>query len=113
MSVLKKRIVQNALKHLAAHSPDISGPLVYKHTFEFAPEAIVHFPFKDQKNYLGSAIVKKQASAVLGIIQRGIVSLDEFDKFTTILNALGHEHRGRNIVRGDYDCIEVGLMRSL
>ena len=41
------------------------------------------------------------------------MNLDDFDKFTTILNALGHEHRGRNIVRSDYDCIEVGMMRSI
>lgn len=99
LSTLYVRIVQQSWKKLKRYPIDISGPLVYKHTFATTPEAIELFPFKDQKNYLQSAIVKKQTAAVVGIIGRACESLDNFEQIVTIFTALGEEHRTRNITR--------------
>jgi hemoglobin-like flavoprotein len=72
MTLLKKCIVQRSWKLLKKYPLEVSGPLLYRKMFELFPHALEYFPFKDQKNYLGSAIVKKQAAGVVGVIGRAI-----------------------------------------
>ena len=50
---------------------------------------------------------------MIGVIGRSIEGLDDFEKVCTILNALGVEHRGRKIIRENYDWIEVGLYKVI
>jgi len=113
LSTLYVRIVQQSWKKLKRYPIDISGPLVYKHMFTINPQAIELFPFKDQKNYLQSAIVKKQTAAVVGIIGRAAESLDNFEQIVTIFNALGEEHRTRHISRQNFNWVEEGIYGAI
>ena len=113
LTVLKKRVVQYSWQKIKRFPFETSGPLVYKFMFEKFPHAIELFPFKDQKNFLQSAIVKKQTAGVIGVIGRAIEQLDEFEKVLSILTALGVEHRERMISRQHYDYIKHGLFETI
>lgn len=74
----KKRIIERSWSLLMQIDTEVSGPVLYKHIFLAHPEALQYFPFKDQRNYLQSNIVKKQSSNVVGTIGRIVEGLDNF-----------------------------------
>jgi hypothetical protein len=59
MTIMQKRVLQYSSDKFFSHDLNTSGPLVFKHLFELFPASLQHFPFKNQKGFLQSAIVKK------------------------------------------------------
>ena len=92
---------------------DVVGPLVYKNLFEYAPDALQMFPYKDTKDFITSAIVKKQSASVLRVIGRGIENLQDFDSIQNVFHALGVEHKGREITQEHYDLLLEALKITL
>ena len=99
LTVLRQRIVQYSwkqVKHLLGEQCQL-GIEMFKHIFDIEPAALQLFPFKNQKNYMQSAQLKKHATGVIGTIGRAIESIDNLTMIIQVLKALGIEHETRNI----------------
>lgn len=105
----KLAILLQSWKLVKTLDPELVGYTLFEILFRKYPHILQHFPFKDQKNYLQSASVKKQTSAIVGLLGRCIESMVNFDNIVDTIIVMGEEHIERNIGRAHYDTLQDSI----
>ena len=108
-------LVQTTFAKVAAVGPEAAGRILFGHIFRIAPEAKGLFSFaKDEETmWLPGSRLEKHGARVVTTVGTAVSLLKDLDTLVPVLQKLGLQHVGYNVLPVHYDVVGQAFIATL
>eukprot|EP00439_Symbiodinium_sp_Y106_P056036 s1725_g7.t2 len=108
-------LVQTTFAKVAAVGPEAAGRILFGHIFRIAPEAKGLFSFaKDEETmWLPGSRLEKHGARVVTTVGTAVSLLKDLDTLVPVLQKLGLQHVGYNVLPAHYDVVGQAFIATL
>ena len=108
-------LVQTTFAKVAAVGPEAAGRILFGHIFRIAPEAKGLFSFaKDEETmWLPGSRLEKHGARVVTTVGTAVSLLKDLDMLVPVLQKLGLQHVGYNVLPAHYDVVGQAFIATL